>query len=226
MKTRKLRKLMARYQQSKNELSALRTELQDTIHEFQRERADMFLSLRSLDQQLQLKNFLIDVSQSSYKIYQCIDNVRVVRANSACDIIILLLESYIVYWMLYAFLGLKTFIFPGRNSYHPKNWTRSCGEFIGMRRTRLGTWSRILCHWDRYPTVVRRGFQLMASPSSPCCGPIRQLVVADPHCDNRSNHSLKVSATDTCKLHTIRAAWSEFLGKKVGGLTREVSGAG
>ena len=63
MKTRKLRKLMARYQQSKNELSALRTELQDTIHEFQRERADMFLSLRSLDQQLQLKNFLIDVSQ-------------------------------------------------------------------------------------------------------------------------------------------------------------------
>jgi kinesin family protein 3/17 len=60
MKTRKLRKLMTRYQQSKNELSALRTELQDTIHEFQRERADMFLSLRSLDQQLQLKNFLID----------------------------------------------------------------------------------------------------------------------------------------------------------------------
>lgn len=60
MKTRKLRKLMARYQQSKNELSALRTELQDTIHEFQRERTDMFLSLRSLDQQLQLKNFLID----------------------------------------------------------------------------------------------------------------------------------------------------------------------
>lgn len=97
---------MARYQQSKNELSALRTELQDTIHEFQRERADMFLSLRSLDQQLQLKNFLIDVSQSSYNFYQCIDNVRVVRANSACDIIILLLESYFVYWMLYAFLGL------------------------------------------------------------------------------------------------------------------------
>ncbi|XP_024374792.1 uncharacterized protein [Physcomitrium patens] len=60
MKTRKLRKLMARYQQSKNDINALRTELQDTIHEFQRERADMFLSLRSLDQQLQLKNFLID----------------------------------------------------------------------------------------------------------------------------------------------------------------------
>lgn len=68
MKTRKLRKLMARYQQSKNDINALRTELQDTIHEFQRERADMFLSLRSLDQQLQLKNFLIDVSWFSVLI--------------------------------------------------------------------------------------------------------------------------------------------------------------
>lgn len=54
---------MARYQQSKTDLGSLRTELQDTIHEFQRERADMFLSLRSLDQQLQLKTFLVDVSQ-------------------------------------------------------------------------------------------------------------------------------------------------------------------
>ncbi|KAL2622279.1 hypothetical protein R1flu_002484 [Riccia fluitans] len=59
-KTRKLKKLMARYQQSKAEISNLRTELQDTIHEFQRERADMFLSLRSLDQQLQLKSFIIE----------------------------------------------------------------------------------------------------------------------------------------------------------------------
>ncbi|KAG6554945.1 hypothetical protein Mapa_003529 [Marchantia paleacea] len=59
-KTRKLKKLMARYQQSKAEISTLRTELQDTIHEFQRERADMFLSLRSLDQQLQLKSFIIE----------------------------------------------------------------------------------------------------------------------------------------------------------------------
>jgi predicted nucleic acid-binding Zn-ribbon protein len=60
-KTRKLKKLMARYQQSKAEITTLRTELQDTIHEFQRERADMFLTLRSLDQQLQLKSFIIEV---------------------------------------------------------------------------------------------------------------------------------------------------------------------
>ncbi|KAL3691783.1 hypothetical protein R1sor_005434 [Riccia sorocarpa] len=60
VKTRKLKKLMARYQQSKAEIANLRTELQDTIHEFQRERADMFLSLRSLDQQLQLKSFIIE----------------------------------------------------------------------------------------------------------------------------------------------------------------------
>jgi len=62
MKTRKLRKLMAHYQQTKIDVGSLRTELQDTIHEFQRERADMFLSLRSLDQQLQLKAFIIEVS--------------------------------------------------------------------------------------------------------------------------------------------------------------------
>lgn len=61
VKTRKLRKLVARYQQSKAEIIILRTELQDTIHEFQREHADMFLSLRSLDQQLQLKSFVIEV---------------------------------------------------------------------------------------------------------------------------------------------------------------------
>lgn len=61
MKTRKLRKLMTRYQQNKNEVAAMRTELQDTVHEFQRERADMFLSLRSFDQQLQLKTFIIEV---------------------------------------------------------------------------------------------------------------------------------------------------------------------
>ncbi|CAK9199899.1 unnamed protein product [Sphagnum troendelagicum] len=60
MKTRKLRKLMAHYQQTKIDVGSLRTELQDTIHEFQRERADMFLSLRSLDQQLQLKAFIIE----------------------------------------------------------------------------------------------------------------------------------------------------------------------
>ncbi|CAM6101475.1 unnamed protein product [Calypogeia fissa] len=60
VKTRKLRKLMARYQQGKAEITTLRTELQDTVHEFQRERADMFLSLRSLDQQLQLKSFIIE----------------------------------------------------------------------------------------------------------------------------------------------------------------------
>jgi hypothetical protein len=53
---------MAHYQQTKIDVGSLRTELQDTIHEFQRERADMFLSLRSLDQQLQLKAFIIDVS--------------------------------------------------------------------------------------------------------------------------------------------------------------------
>lgn len=62
VKTRKLRKLMARYLQNKQEISTLRTELQDTIHEFQRERADLFLSLRSLDQQLQLKTFIIEVT--------------------------------------------------------------------------------------------------------------------------------------------------------------------
>ncbi|CAM6129993.1 unnamed protein product [Calypogeia fissa] len=60
VKTRKMRKLMARYQQSKAEITTVRTELQDTVHEFQRERADMFLSLRSLDQQLQLKSFIIE----------------------------------------------------------------------------------------------------------------------------------------------------------------------
>jgi hypothetical protein len=52
---------MAHYQQTKIDVGSLRTELQDTIHEFQRERADMFLSLRSLDQQLQLKAFIIEV---------------------------------------------------------------------------------------------------------------------------------------------------------------------
>lgn len=150
----------------------------------------MFLSLRSLDQQLQLKNFLIDVSQSSYNFINVLTTLGLF-VTSLLDIFFSLTD------ILYC-------ICPGRNSYHLKNWTRLCGEFIGMRRTRLGTWSRILCHWDLFPTMVRRGFQLMASRSSPCCGPIRQLVVADPHCDNRSSHSLKVSATDTCKLHTIR----------------------
>jgi hypothetical protein len=52
---------MTRYQQSKNEVACLRTELQDTIDEFQRERADMFMSLRSLNQQFQLKSFIIEV---------------------------------------------------------------------------------------------------------------------------------------------------------------------
>lgn len=60
-KTRKLKKLMARYQQSKAEITTLRTELQDTVHESQRERADMFSSLRSLNKQLKLKSFIVEV---------------------------------------------------------------------------------------------------------------------------------------------------------------------
>jgi len=59
---------MAHYQQTKIDVGSLRTELQDTIHEFQRERADMFLSLRSLDQQLQLKAFIIDVSSMHLRL--------------------------------------------------------------------------------------------------------------------------------------------------------------
>ncbi|EFJ38092.1 hypothetical protein SELMODRAFT_767, partial [Selaginella moellendorffii] len=60
MKTTKFRKLMACYQQSKADLASLRTELQDTIHEFHRERTDLLLSLRSLEQQHQLKSLVIE----------------------------------------------------------------------------------------------------------------------------------------------------------------------
>lgn len=59
-KTRKLRRLMARYQQSKLDIAALRTEIQDTIHEFHQERADLLWSIRSLEQQHQLKNLIIE----------------------------------------------------------------------------------------------------------------------------------------------------------------------
>lgn len=105
MKTRKLRKLMARYQQSKNELSALRTELQDTIHEFQRERADMFLSLRSLDQQLQLKNFLIDVSQSSYNFINVLTTLGLFVTS-------LLGYFFLSYWHPILYLSWQKFIPP------------------------------------------------------------------------------------------------------------------
>nr|AMS24209.1 kinesin 2 protein [Marsilea vestita] len=59
-KTRKLRRLMSRYQQSKLDVAALRTEIQDTIHEFHQERADLLWSIRSLEQQHQLKNLIIE----------------------------------------------------------------------------------------------------------------------------------------------------------------------
>jgi hypothetical protein len=64
-KTRKLRRLMARYQQSKIDIAALRTEIQDTIHEFHQERADLLWSIKSLEQQHQLKNLIIEVSSST-----------------------------------------------------------------------------------------------------------------------------------------------------------------
>lgn len=64
---------MTRYQQSKNEVACLRTELQDTIDEFQRERADMFMSLRSLNQQFQLKCFIIEVFVVSQLIIRWVD---------------------------------------------------------------------------------------------------------------------------------------------------------
>ena len=60
-KTRKLRRLMARYQQSKIDITALRTEIQDTIHEFHQEQADLLWSIKSLEQQHQLKNLIIEV---------------------------------------------------------------------------------------------------------------------------------------------------------------------
>ncbi|KAH7284695.1 hypothetical protein KP509_34G066800 [Ceratopteris richardii] len=60
LKTRKLRKLMARYQQSKLEIASLKSEIQDTIHEFQQERADLLWSIKSLEQQHQLKNLVIE----------------------------------------------------------------------------------------------------------------------------------------------------------------------
>ncbi|MCO5571230.1 hypothetical protein L7F22_024966 [Adiantum nelumboides] len=60
LKTRKLRRLMARYQQSKLDIAALKTEIQDTIHEFQQERADLLWSIKSLEQQYQLKSLVIE----------------------------------------------------------------------------------------------------------------------------------------------------------------------
>eukprot|EP01018_Ginkgo_biloba_P021949 Gb_08362 [translate_table: standard] len=62
LKTRKLRKLVSRYQLSKQEVASLRTELQDTLHEFHLERTDLLWSLRSLEQQDQLKSLIIEVS--------------------------------------------------------------------------------------------------------------------------------------------------------------------
>ncbi|KAJ7563193.1 hypothetical protein O6H91_03G100000 [Diphasiastrum complanatum] len=70
LKTSKLRNLKARYQQSKNDVTSLRAELQDTIHEFHQERADLLLHLRSLDQQHQLKSFIIEVSLL-FKFLEC-----------------------------------------------------------------------------------------------------------------------------------------------------------
>lgn len=48
--------------------------------------------------------------------------------------------------------------------------------------------------------MVQQEFPSTASRSSPYFGRILQLVVVDPHCDNRSKPYPKVNATDTCKL--------------------------
>ncbi|GBG62900.1 hypothetical protein CBR_g34272 [Chara braunii] len=60
VKTKKLKKLLAKYQSVKSEVQAAKTEIQDMNEEFQREREDLLDSIRALDQQLKLKNLIIE----------------------------------------------------------------------------------------------------------------------------------------------------------------------
>jgi peptidoglycan hydrolase CwlO-like protein len=60
-KTKKLKRAIAKYQGAKAEVEQAHREMQELNEEFQREREDLLDSIRALDQQLRLKNLIIEV---------------------------------------------------------------------------------------------------------------------------------------------------------------------
>ncbi|GAQ91439.1 Kinesin-like protein [Klebsormidium nitens] len=59
-KTKKLKRAIAKYQGAKAEVEQAHREMQELNEEFQREREDLLDSIRALDQQLRLKNLIIE----------------------------------------------------------------------------------------------------------------------------------------------------------------------